>query len=230
MPFRFACTALTILLSLCPITSGQQPQQQQSQESPFEKEIRAFESADAKQMPPRDAVLFVGSSSIRMWKTLEKDFPDLTVINRGFGGSTIRDSIRYADRIIIPYHPKRIVLYAGDNDVAQGMTAQQVFSDYKELIATVRQKLPAVRIDFIAIKPSIKRWAMVEQMREANRLIREHAKLQKNLGYIDIFSPMIAPDGTPQKELFIEDGLHLNDKGYELWTKVVGDALRSPDQ
>src|SRR5687767_7656201 len=140
-------------------------------------------------MPPRDAVLFVGSSSIRMWKTLEKDFPDLTVINRGFGGSTIRDSIRYADRIIIPYHPKRIVLYAGDNDVAQGMTAQLVFCDYKEFVAVVRLKLPAVRIDYIAIKPSIKRWAMVDTMREANRLIREYAKSHKNLGYIDIFPP-----------------------------------------
>ena len=108
----------------------------------------AFEAADAKQMPPRDAVLYVGSSSIRMWKTLEKDFPNLTVIKRGFGGSTIRESIRYADRIVIPYHPKRIVLYAGDNDVAQGMTAQQVFADYKEFVATVRQKLPVVRIDY----------------------------------------------------------------------------------
>ena len=226
MAYRLSLPFVAIIVFVsAPIVA----QQQQKKEPPFEQEIRAFEAADAKRMPPRDAVLFVGSSSIRMWKTLEKDFPDLTVINRGFGGSTIRDSIRYADRIIIPYHPKRIVLYAGDNDVAQGMTAQQVFGDYKEFVATVRQKLPAVRIDYIAIKPSIKRWNMVDQMREANRLIREHAESQKNLGYIDIFTPMLGPDGTPQKELFIEDGLHLNDKGYELWTKVVGDALRSPD-
>jgi lysophospholipase L1-like esterase len=232
MTSRLSLPFVAIIVALCtpiPAQQRQEPQQQPT-EPPFEREIRAFESADAGQMPPRDAILFVGSSSIRMWKTLAKDFPDFTVINRGFGGSTIRDSIGYADRIIIPYTPKRIVLYAGDNDVAQGMTAEQVFSDYKEFVATVRRKLPDVRIDYIAIKPSIKRWSMVDQMREANRLIRDYAKSQKNLGYIDIFTPMLGDDGTPRKDLFIDDGLHLNEKGYELWTQVVGEALRSPDR
>jgi lysophospholipase L1-like esterase len=200
---------------------------QPAKEAPFEKEIRAFEEADKEKMPPRGAALFVGSSSIRLWKTLEQDFPNLAVINRGFGGSTVRDSIGYADRIIVPYHPKRIVLYAGDNDVAQGMTAEQVFADYKELVAKVRQKLPDVRIDFIAIKPSIRRWAMVDRMREANRLVREYARGQKNLGYIDVFTPMLGDDGMPRKELFVEDGLHLSAKGYALWTEIVGRSLKS---
>ena len=221
MPNRFPCATILTLIALCSISIGQE-----AKEAPFEKDIRAFEAADKTQAPPRGAVLFVGSSSIRMWKTLEKDFPDLTVINRGFGGSTIRDSIRYAHRIVVPYEPKRIVLYAGDNDIAQGKTAEQVLGDFKEFVATVRAKLPGARIDFVAIKPSIRRWGMVDQMREANRLVREYAAVEKNLGYIDIFTPMLGDDGMPRKELFIEDGLHLNGKGYELWTKVVGEALR----
>jgi lysophospholipase L1-like esterase len=162
-----------------------------------------------------------------LWKTLEGDFADLTVINRGFGGSTIRDSIRYADRIIIPYEPTRIVVYAGDNDIAQGKTPAQVLGDFKEFVTTVRAKLPEARIDFIAIKPSIRRWGMLERMREANRLVWDYAREQENLGYIDIFTPMLGDDGLPRKELFVEDGLHLNEKGYELWASVVGDVLRA---
>lgn len=215
---------LACVLSLLILIAAQQAARPAQ---PFEKEIRAFEAADEKRMPPRGAVLFVGSSSIRMWKTLEKDFPDLVVINRGFGGSTIRDSIRYADRIVIPYRPKRIVLYAGDNDVAQGKTAGQVLADFKEFVTTVREKLPGVRIDFIAIKPSIQRWKMVEQMSEANRRVREHARAEKDIGYIDIFMPMLGDDGRPRRELFVADGLHLNEKGYALWAKVVGEALRA---
>lgn len=222
MVHRFLCAVVVGLIG-----SGLVLEAEQGKELPFEKEIRAFEAADREQMPPRGAVLFVGSSSVRMWKTLEKDFPDFTVINRGFGGSTIRDSIGYADRVIIPYQPKRIVLYAGDNDVAQGKTPEQVLADFKEFVATVREKLPGVRIDFIAIKPSIQRWGMVERMREANRLVRNYAREQENLGYIDIFTPMLGEDGKPRKELFAEDGLHLNEKGYALWTGVVGEALRA---
>ena len=220
MPYRFLWAAVAIL-----ITSFGAVRAQEAREAPFEKEIRAFEEADKRQAPPRGAVLFVGSSSIRMWKTLEKDFPKLTVVNRGFGGSTIRDSIRYADRIVIPYQPERIVLYAGDNDIAQGKTAEQVFADFKEFVAMVRGKLPGVPIDFIAIKPSIKRWGMVETMREANRLIREYARAEEGLGYIDIFTPMLGADGMPRKALFVDDGLHLNDEGYRLWTKVVAGYL-----
>src|SRR5688500_6860726 len=155
MPYRFLWAAVAILITWNGVVRAQE-----AKEAPFEKEIRAFEEADRREAPPRGTVLFVGSSSIRMWKTLEKDFPKLTVINRGFGGSTIRDSIRYAERIVIPYQPKRIVLYAGDNDIAQGKTAEQVFADFKEFVTTVRGKLPGVRVDFIAIKPSIKRWGM----------------------------------------------------------------------
>src|SRR4030095_2162401 len=145
-------------------------------DGPFEADIRAFEAADREKAPPGDAVLFVGSSSIRLWKTLETDFTGVTTIRRGFGGSPIRDCTRYADRIVIPYHPRRVILYAGDNDIAGGRTPEEVFADYKEFVAKVRSGLPHVQIDYISIKPSIARWPLREKMKLANRLIEECAR------------------------------------------------------
>lgn len=189
--------------------------------SPFEKEIRAFEEHDRRQPPPADAVLFIGSSSIRLWTTLSEDFPDLPVINRGFGGSQIADSTRYADRIVIPYHPRRIVMYAGDNDIAAGKRPGQVLDDFAVFVQKVRTALPDVPIDFISIKPSLLRWKLVDQIREANRLVERHTRQEKNLGYIDVFSPMLSADGKPRRELFRDDGLHLNRQGYALWAMVI---------
>lgn len=193
--------------------------------APFEKEIEAFESADAKQPPPKNAVLFVGSSSIRLWTTLADDFPGIAVINRGFGGSEIADSTRYADRIVIPYHPRRIILYAGDNDLAKGKSPQQVADDFEAFVKKVRSALPDVPISYISIKPSLLRWKLVDKIRQANRLIRQYAAGQQNVDYIDVFAPMLAPDGSPRKELFRPDGLHLNRQGYELWTSILRPGL-----
>jgi len=195
-------------------------------DAPFEKEIRAFEQADRDHAPPKDAVLFIGSSSIRLWDTLAKDFPDVPVINRGFGGSRIADSVRYADRIAIPYHPRKIVLYAGDNDIAAGKSPRQVLGDFQAFVDKVHAALPDVPIAFISIKPSIARWKLVDKIREANRLIVDYAKQAKHVEYIDIFTPALAPDGKPRKELFRDDGLHLNRKGYELWKSVIEPTLK----
>lgn len=194
-------------------------------DAPFDKEIRAFEVADAKQPPPRNAVLFVGSSSIRLWSTLAQDFPDFPVINRGFGGSEIADSTRYADRIVIPYHPRRIVMYAGDNDIAKGKSPQQVAEDFRAFVEKVRAALPDVPISYICIKPSPQRWKLVDKIKQANHLIDQYAATQKNIDYIDVFAPMLGPDGTPRKELFRDDGLHLNHEGYELWTSIIRPRL-----
>ena len=190
-------------------------------EPPFEKEIRAFEAADAKSPPAPGGVLFVGSSSIRLWATLAKDFPDLPVINRGFGGSQIADSTRYADRIVIPYKPRTIVMYAGDNDVAAGKSPERVLTDFKAFVEKVHAALPETQVLFISIKPSVARWELVGKMREANRLVREFAESDEKLGYVDVFTPMLGEDGKPRGELLGPDGLHLNEKGYAVWREVV---------
>jgi lysophospholipase L1-like esterase len=190
----------------------------------WEKAIKAFEERDRASAPKKGSILFIGSSSIRMWKT-NKWFPDKGIINRGFGGSQIEDSIHFADRIVFPYAPKTIVLYAGDNDVAAGKTAMTVYEDYVKFVIRVQARLPDAQIVFIAIKPSISRWKLAPEMDKANRLIAEHAEETRNLSYANIWTPMLGEDGKPRKELFAKDGLHLNDAGYKLWTEVVGEHL-----
>ena len=195
-------------------------------ENRFEKDIQRFEKRDAQQLPPENAILFVGSSSILMWK-LENYFPDLEVINRGFGGSVIADSIHFAERIVIPYKPRVIVFYAGDNDIDRGVTPEQVFEDYQTFVKKARKALPEVRIVYIAIKPSIARWKLVDKMREANQSIRDFTKKRDFLEFVDIDTPMIGGDGKPRPELFIEDGLHLSHEGYVLWTSLVKPHLET---
>ncbi len=191
----------------------------------YESSIRAFEKQDQKQQPPAEGILFIGSSSIRGWD-LEPYFSDLPVINRGFGGSHISDSIAFAERIVLPYRPKVIVLYAGDNDVAGGKSPQRVLADYKAFVAKVHKTLPKTRIVFIAIKPSISRWKLVGKMRQANGLIKAVTEKDERLVFVDVDAPMIGPDGKPKKELFKADGLHMKDTGYKLWAELVRPHLK----
>jgi len=186
----------------------------------WEPRIRAFEQKDKKSPPPKNAILFAGSSSIRGWN-LAKYFPDLKGINRGFGGSQIADSIHYADRIILPHKPRIVLLYAGDNDIAAGKPPETVCADFARFVQTMHAKLPKTRIVFIAIKPSLARWKLVGKMRDANRRIAKLTKTNDLLDYADIDTPMIGDDGKPRAELFVKDGLHLSHKGYVLWTSVV---------
>lgn len=191
----------------------------------WEPAIRAFEARDKEHPPPKGALLFVGSSSIRGWD-LGRSFPDLETINRGFGGSQIADSIRYADRIILPHRPRVVVLYAGDNDIAAGKSPEQVFADYRRFVGAVHAELPKTPIVFIAIKPSLARWSLWPKMRRANDLIREFAEERELLDYADIAAPMLGEDGRPRPELFVKDGLHLNAKGYAAWASVVRPFLK----
>jgi lysophospholipase L1-like esterase len=194
----------------------------------WEKAISAFEKQDREQSPPKDAVLFVGSSSIRLWK-LPEYFPKEKLINRGFGGSEIADSNHFADRIILKHQPRTIVLYAGDNDIAKGKTAKRVTADFRTFVKTVHGNLPKANILFIAIKPSIKRWNLSETMLEANREIQSICGDDDRLSFVDIWKPMLGDDGRPRAELFAKDGLHLNHDGYKLWTAVLRPHLeRSP--
>ena len=193
---------------------------------PFEDEIRGFEAADRKAPPRhRPAVVFIGSSSIRMWQTLEKDFPRHRVLNRGFGGSQIADSVRYADRILLPHKPALVVMYAGSNDINDGKTPATVAADFQAFTAKVWSQLPGTQIAFISIAPNPARFAQVERVREANRLIAAACAADQRLRFVDVFPLMLGEDGRPRRELFIDDGLHMNRKGYELWIPVVSPLL-----
>ena len=188
--------------------------------SPWEKEIAAMEEADAKTPPPTGEIVLAGSSSARGWD-VKKCFPDLKVVNRGFGGSQIADSTQFAARILLPLKPRVILFYAGDNDVASGKAPERIFEDYKAFVKTVRDALPETKIVFICIKPSTLRWRLWEKMKAANALIEEFTKTGKLLAYVDVATPMLGDDGKPKPELLAKDGLHLSPAGYELWTKLV---------
>lgn len=192
--------------------------------SRFTAEIDSFVAWDSKNAFPGDALLFVGSSSIRLWPTAEA-FPGLPIINRGFGGSEISDVIHFYDRVIKPYAPLRIFLYAGDNDIAGGKSAQQVFDDYRQLVALVHADFPRTHIVFISIKPSTDRWSMWPVMAEANRLIDAYSQANALLEYADLATPLLDGVGNP-RDVYVVDGLHLNEEGYRLWQEALAPYLQ----
>lgn len=191
----------------------------------WESAIRRFEEADQEERRPRDAVLFVGSSSIRMWD-LEKSFPGLPAINHGFGGSQIDNSIHFADRIIWPFRPRVIVFYAGDNDIAAGKSAVRVARDYATFSKRVHEHLPETSMVYVAIKPSIARWNLAEEMVVANAAIEKQCEADNQRVFLNIWDPMLGDFGTPMKDLFVKDGLHLNTKGYQIWNDLLKVELR----
>lgn len=190
----------------------------------FEQDMQQFAMADAASPPPENGVLFIGSSSIRLWDGLAADFPGITVINRGFGGSELRDSTYYADRIIAPYAPRKILIYAGDNDLSSGRSPQQLREDFRAFVSRVRRDLPKVEIAYIAVKPSPSRAHLFEAQRLANALIAADAGAL-DVEFIDIFTPMLDATGKPREELFLEDRLHMNRAGYEIWRNVIAPYL-----
>lgn len=187
----------------------------------FESEIRAFEDSDRANLPRPGGIVFVGSSSIRMWPDLRADFPGLNVIQRGFGGSRLDEVVRYTPRIVLPYRPALIVLYAGENDLAEDRTPEQVFDAYKSFVRLVRDNLPQTPIAFVSIKPSPSRWQLVDKMRATNEMIRRYAATQPGLSFVDVFPMMIGPDGRPRSELFGSDSLHMNHNGYAIWRGML---------
>lgn len=205
-----------LLLTVCTM-----PAQAQRGPERWEKDIQKFERSDRAHPPAKGGVVFVGSSSIRMWKTLADDFPHTPTVRRGFGGSQMADALYYADRIVLPYEPSRVVVYEGDNDLAAGKSPKRVLADYRALVKKIHAKLPKAKIGFIAIKPSLARWKMVDKIEKANALIKNYSAADDRLVYLDIFAPMLNAEGTPRKELFLDDGLHMNANGYAVWTKVL---------
>jgi lysophospholipase L1-like esterase len=195
----------------------------------WEKDIAAFERQDRAKPPPKNAVVFVGSSSIRFWD-VAKSFPGMDAINRGFGGSQLADSVRFAPRIVVPYEPRIVVLYAGDNDLAFGKSPEQVAADFEAFTRVVLGKLPKTKLIFLSIKPSPLRSRLTEKVHKANALIEAYCKTDQRLLYIDVGTALLGSDGKPRKELFRRDGLHLNEKGYEVWNGILKPHLAQTAQ
>lgn len=218
------CTCCLILLLLG--TTVAQAQSKPAGPERWKEAIARFEAADKKAPPPQGGVVFVGSSTFTMWKTMAEDFPGVQVINRGFGGSQLEDSIYYADRIILPYKPRMVVVYAGDNDLAAGKSPERVLADFKTLVEKIHAELPTARVAFLTIKPSKSRWKLIDKVRKANALVKDYTETDDRLTYIDTFSITLGPDGTPRDELFIQDQLHLSRQGYDLWKEVIAPAIQ----
>ncbi|MFI5378223.1 MAG: SGNH/GDSL hydrolase family protein [Tepidisphaerales bacterium] len=226
---RLLCPALALAFLAPPLLAADK-----SPGNPFEKEIQAFEAADKKNPPQPGAIVFIGSSTFRLWKTMEKDFPEHRVLNRGFGGSQMEDAVYFADRIVIPYKPKLIVVHEGGNDINARKSPEQVLADFKAFVAKVRTALPDVPIAFSSIPPAPIRWSQADKIRKANQLIREYIATEKNLDYIEIFDALLGPDGTPREDLFLPDRLHPNAEGYKIRAALtrphLGPAMKKGDQ
>ncbi|MCB9883203.1 MAG: GDSL family lipase [Planctomycetes bacterium] len=192
----------------------------------YENEIRAFEQADAASQPAPGQVLFIGSSSIRLWKTLAEDMAPMPVLNRGFGGSKTPEVLAVFDRIVTPYAPTVVVYYCGDNDLgtdnhdAEGAAAGFITFDRR-----ARASWPDVEVFYIPIKASLARWKNWESMRQANGFVQAYCEKTAGAHYLDTVTPTLTAEGTPDPSIFLKDGLHLNAKGYALWTNVVRDPV-----
>ena len=207
--------------------------QDTKQPNPFQPEIDAFAKADKINMPDEGKILFAGSSSFRLWKDVNDYFPGKPILNRGFGGATLLDLIQYSKETIIQYKPKQIFIYCGENDIADNDTVKpkDVFNRFKKLYSILRTQLPAsTPIVFLSLKPSIARWSMHEKMAASNELIKSFIHTQKNIQFLDVYSKMLDTDGTPFKDIFIEDNLHMNANGYKIWQKLMAPLLLSDEK
>lgn len=185
-------------------------------------EMKGFARQDAETTPPASPIVFTGSSSIRMWKTLADDFAGFPVMNRGFGGSEVFDSLVFAGATVLQYKPKQVIMYAGSNDIAAGKTPQRVLEDFKAFVAKVQAALPECQICYISNAPNPKRWALIDQMRETNRLVEAFTQTDpQRLKYINTHDAMLGADGKPKPDIFLQDNLHMNARGYAIWTEIV---------
>ena len=216
MLYRKIFTALVFLFTV-----------QLSAAQPFAGDIAAFKKQDSISFPQKNAILFVGSSSFTKWKDVQNYFPGHTIINRGFGGSTLPDVIRYENAVIFPYQPKQIVIYCGENDVAASdtVTAAIVAARFKQLYTDIRAQLPLTSIVFISLKPCPSRWQMRDRMMAANTLIKKYLRKKKHTTFISVWNSMLDASGKPMEDIFIEDKLHMNAKGYAIWQKLIAPHL-----
>jgi len=226
IPFAVISISLLALCGWVGVPAAEAPKSlaasQPAPEPWYESEIRAFEESDKASPPAPGQVLFIGSSSVRMWTTLKEDMKPASVLNRGFGGSKTPDVMAVFDRIVLPYKPSVIVYYCGDNDLGMDNTDSQAVADgFFAFDQRARKEWPGVEVMYIAIKPSVQRWKNWEAMRKTNELVRAYCERTPGATYLDIATPALTSDGKPDPTTFREDGLHLNEKGYGIWAKVI---------
>ena len=203
---------------------------QAADKSPFDKwepRVQAIEKHDREHPPKDGGVFFVGSSTIQLWD-LDQSFGRSDVSNRGISGSQIVDATHFADRLILPFKPRLIVFYAGDNDINAGKSADQVLADYKQFVAKIHAALPDTRNLFLPVKPSPSRWKQYPTQQKANRSIEEFSKGDKRLEYVDLVTPMLGSNGEPRPELYKADKLHMSAEGYKIWDEVVRKYFEQP--
>lgn len=191
----------------------------------WKDELERIAASDKANPPKPGGIIFVGSSSIRMWD-FEKSFPGKGYVNHGFGGSEIVDSTYYFDQLVGQYKPRLVVFYAGDNDIANGKSPKQVLEDFQAFADKFKKELPKANLLYISIKPSIARWKLADKMREANKLIEDYGNRWPNFHFLDVWPVMLDDKGEPRKDIFLEDGLHMNEAGYAEWVKLVEPLLQ----
>ena len=194
----------------------------------FEKQVQEYEASDRLNPPPSGAILFAGDSQFFRWKTIHEDLAGYTVINRGVDSFQLPDLIRYADRLVLAYRPRLIVLHVGGNDVHNGRTPEQLLADFQAFVTLVRARLPEVRIVYSSITPGPGRWDEAPQRVVANRTIQKYVATQKNLDFVDLWAAMLKPDGQPREDLWVEDRVHPNHAGYLIRVNLTKPLLGPP--
>lgn len=200
----------------------------QNQCPPFWNEIQQFKKADSAVKPAEKPILLIGSSSFTRWNDVQEQFPGYTIVNRGFGGSQLTDVIRYFYDVVMPYAPKQVVIYCGENDFAASPTlsTETVVNRFKTLFGMIRQNYPQATIHYVSMKPSPSRVALLDKFQQANKEIGAFLKSQKNAGFIDVYAAMLDANGKVRTDIFVGDNLHMNAEGYRIWQKILQPYLK----
>ena len=212
---------MLLVLAMVSVATMEVAAQQPIDPNRFEPAIQKFEAEDKATPPVKGGVLFIGASSIARWTNLAESFPDLRVVNRGFGGSELSEAVKYATRVVVPHAPRIVVLYEGENDLNRGVTPEVIASDFDKFSQLIHASLPATRIVVIGLKPSLLRWKIRDGMHQTNKLISTRCAADRKCTYVDPWPSMIGADGTPKPSFFVEDGLHMTPEGYKAWTKML---------
>jgi len=191
----------------------------------FENEIRNYEKQDSISLPKKGQILFIGSSSFRIWKTFSTDLAGISAINRGFGGSTMTDALYYFDRMVVKYAPSTVVVYEGDNDLAKGKSPEELAKEYEDFSNRLKKALPKTKLVYLAVRPSLSRIAIVDKQKQFNGWLEKYCKSQKGRFFLDMHSPFYLPDGTLMPDIFVADRLHLNEKGYQIFSAKIREFI-----